>query len=54
MAVGEGSRVKGLLDGNIILFTETNAGKYLKISATYCPDFRKNILGVKRLQNWLL
>jgi hypothetical protein len=49
VTVGDGSQVEGLLNGSIIL-KEKNSQKNLKISATYCPDFRKNILSVKRLQ----
>jgi uncharacterized membrane protein YvbJ len=44
--VGEGSHVKGQKDGNIIL-KEKNSGRNLKISSTYCPDFRKNTLSLQ-------
>jgi hypothetical protein len=49
VTVGDGSKVTGILDGKVIL-KEKNSGKYLNISVTYCPNFRKNILSVKRLQ----
>jgi hypothetical protein len=41
--------VEGKMDGDIIL-KEKNLGENLKITATYCPEFGKNILSVKRLQ----
>jgi hypothetical protein len=50
VTVGDGSQVTGLLDGSIIPLKEKFTGNNLKISATYCPDFRENILSVKRLQ----
>jgi hypothetical protein len=49
VTVGEGSQVKGLKDGNIIL-KEKNLGGNLRIKVTCCPDFKKNILSVKQLQ----
>jgi hypothetical protein len=49
VTVGQGSQVKGQKDGDVVL-EEKNAGKNLRIAATYCPDFRKNISSVKRLQ----
>jgi hypothetical protein len=49
VTVGEGSQVKGQKDGKVIL-KEKNSGKNLRISATYCPDFRKSIRSVKQLQ----
>ncbi len=49
VTVGQGSQVEGQKDGDVIL-KEKNSGLNMKISATYCPDFRKNILSVKRLQ----
>jgi hypothetical protein len=49
VTVGDGSQVPGQTDGHVIL-KEKNSGKNLKISATYCPNFRKNILSVKKLQ----
>jgi hypothetical protein len=36
--------------GMLFLFKEKNTDKNLRITATYCLDFRKNILSVKRLQ----
>jgi hypothetical protein len=49
VTVGEGSQVEGQKDRHVVL-KEKNSGKSMKISATYCPNFRKNILSVKRLQ----
>lgn len=37
------------MDGEVI-FKEKNTGLNSRTSATYCPDFRKNILSVKKLQ----
>ncbi len=45
MTVGQGNPVKGPEDGDVVL-EEKNAGKNLRIAATYCPDFRKNISSV--------
>ena len=49
VTVGDGSQVEGLCDGSVIL-KEKNTKENLKITATYCPGFKKNILSVKRLQ----
>jgi hypothetical protein len=51
VTVGDGSEVVGLCDGNIILKKEKNMQENLKITATYCPNFRKNILSVSGC-NW--
>jgi hypothetical protein len=42
VTVGDGSNAEGLYNGSVIL-KEKNTKKNLRITATYCPDFRKNI-----------